>query len=89
MKKSNKKEIPNVKEIMEDANRALEVIDEIDGLDLETGDIKKFEKKLQNIEKELTTKYKKYKHNFNLSKDIQDIEKQIREEMKDNLDVEE
>ena len=85
MKKSNKKEIPNIKEIMEDANKALEVIDDLDNINIENFDIEDYSKKINIMEKELSKKYKNYNHS--IDEDIKNIEKRIREDIENNVDT--
>ena len=87
MKKSNKKEIPNIKEIMEDANKALEVIDDLDNINIENFDIENYSKKINIMEKELSKKYKNYNHS--IDEDIKNIEKRIREDIENNVDTKE
>ena len=87
MKKSNKKEIPNIKEIMEDANKALEVIDDLDNINIENFDIEDYSKKINIMEKELSKKYKNYNHS--IDEDHKNIEKHIREDIENNVDTKE
>ena len=76
MKKSNKTKI-NEKDLMKDTTKIMKIISDLEKVNLETIDLKKFEEEVNLIEKNLREKYK----------DI--IPKNLEEESKKYLDPEE
>ena len=77
MKKLTKKEEANIKEILKDTDEIFGIIDELDAINIEEVDIKKYEKKLDVMKDRIDIKYKKYQK-YQKNKNI-----------KDNLDSEE
>ena len=72
MKKSNKKENPNPKEILKDTNKILDLIDKLDNINIETLNIESIEKEINFLQKNFNKKYKNI----------------LSEESKNNLDSE-
>ena len=56
MKKSNKKETFNPEEVLEDANKLIKIINDIDNIDM--NNIDSLEEELKSFEKTLSDKYK-------------------------------
>ena len=57
MKKSNKTKI-NEKDLMKDTTKIMKIISDLEKVNLETIDLKKFEEEVNLIEKNLREKYK-------------------------------
>tara|TARA_B100000073_G_C23338404_1_gene413796 strand:+ start:251 stop:505 length:255 start_codon:yes stop_codon:yes gene_type:complete len=84
MKKSNKEKLNpenlNAEDVMKDANKLFNFIDEFENVDYMTADLSKLEKKVKNIEKNFRKKYAEYLPD--------DFDEKMKEKL-DDLDSEE
>ena len=88
MKKSNKKEKKqkpdpkdlNPEEILKDADKILNFIDEFESIDHNTADLSELEKRVNNIQKNFRKKYGEYLP--------EDFDEKLKEDIEEDLDTE-